>query len=172
MSYIGETDFLIEVNKGNVAGHTLIHKFGRNALAGTSNEDVRYGGGTLTPLTAATTIEAISASANDTSAGSGARTIKIWGVDINFAEVEATITMNGTTVTTATAQTFLRVNKARVITTGTYDVANDGDITIRVVSAGATQIVIEAGTGVSQTTHYTIPAGKTGYFNWEDRSKR
>ena len=31
MTYIGHSDFLIEVAKGNVAGHSLVHKFGRNA---------------------------------------------------------------------------------------------------------------------------------------------
>ena len=30
MAYLGPRDFLIEVQKGNVAGHSIIHKFGRN----------------------------------------------------------------------------------------------------------------------------------------------
>ena len=30
MSYIGNKDFLIEVQKGNVVGHSMVHKFGRN----------------------------------------------------------------------------------------------------------------------------------------------
>ncbi len=156
-------DWLREVNKGRIQGHSLIHKFGRNAAAGTSEEDIHYGGGALVPLTAAVTIEAISASAADAAAGAGARTIQIWGLDINFEPINEVITMNGIAASTATTQSFLRVFKVRVLTTGTYNAANTGDITVRVSSAGATQVTVEAESGVSQTTHYTIPAGFTAY---------
>lgn len=157
-------DYLLEVNQGHISGHELIHKFGRNASAGTSEEDIHYGGGTLTPLTSASTMEAVSDNVDDTSTGAGARTIQIWGVDGSFIEVTETITMNGTTASTATTTSFLRVYRARVITVGTYDGSNTGTVTIRVSGAGATQLVLEPDSGVSQTSHYTVAAGHTAYL--------
>jgi hypothetical protein len=47
MSYISNKDFLIEVAKGNVAGHAIVNKFGRNpdVDTGTDPEDVWTQGG-------------------------------------------------------------------------------------------------------------------------------
>lgn len=157
-------EFYQEVNLGTVPGHSLVHKFGRNPDAGTSSEDIHYGGGVLTPLVAAATMEAISGDAEDDVDGDNARTIRIWGIDGSFNIVTADIIMNGTSVTTATTQEFLRVYRARILTCGTYNVDNAGDIIIRVSSAGATQLTMEAGTGVSQTSHYTVEVGYTAYI--------
>lgn len=61
-------DFLIEVAKGNIAGHSFVHKFGKNEDLGTgAREDIWDGGGTygFWPLTAQS-MELLSSSANDT----------------------------------------------------------------------------------------------------------
>ena len=157
-------NFFLEVARGNVAGYSGIHKFGRNVAAGTSEEQIQFGGGTLVPLTAAVNIEAISDDANDTAAGSNARTIRIWGVDGNFNAITEDITLAGLSASTATTQTFLRVYRGRVLTTGTYNTKNVGNIFIRVSGAGAIQATIVADTSVTETTHYTIANGYTGYL--------
>lgn len=156
--------FLYAVNAGLVAGHRLIHKFGRNVAAGVSNEDIQYGGGKKTPLTTAVTMEAVSGSANDAIAGTHARRIRIWGTSAQFVEITEDIELAGLTPSAATSQVFLNVYRARILDTGTYNVANDGDITVRVSGAGSTELVMQAGTSVSQTSHYTVPLGHTGFL--------
>lgn len=166
-------DFLIEVARGNVAGATIVHKFGRNGdIANGTSEDINSQGGIYVWPTSPMTLEAISASANDDSGGTGARVITIQGLDENFDAVEEDITMNGTSASVATTATFIRVNRAFVKTAGTYSStsvgANAGTITVRIESAGATQILIELEgalpIGQSQIARYTVPNGKTAYM--------
>ena len=97
-------------------------------------------------------------------AGSNARTIRIWGVDGSFNAITEDITLAGLSASTATTQTFLRVYRGRVLTNGTYNTKNAGNISIRVSGAGAIQATIVADTSVTETTHYTIADGYTGYL--------
>ena len=73
MSYLGNSDFLTEVAKGNVAGNSIIHKFGKNISTNTSFTPVSIGGIYQTPQAgSATTLRIKSGgNANDTAAGSG-----------------------------------------------------------------------------------------------------
>ena len=67
MSYIPASDYALEVGKGNVAGVTTEHKFGRNSSIGTATapEDVWDAGGLWVPPTAARIHDIVSSSAND-----------------------------------------------------------------------------------------------------------
>lgn len=165
--------YLIEVARGNIVGATIVHKFGRNGdIANGTSEDIISQGGTYAWLQSATTLEAISSSVNDDSGGTGARVITVQGLDENFDAVEEDITMNGTSVSIATTATFIRVNRAFVKDAGTYASTsaggNAGTITVRIVSAGATQIEIALigaiAVGQSQIARYTVPNGKTAYI--------
>lgn len=161
------------LSEGVDNGFSHVNKFGRVLNYGTSIVDVTD---LSTPavyawLTTPVALEAISSSANDTAAGTGARTIVVQGLDGDFNECEATITMNGLSASTATTQTFIRVHRAYVATSGTYGTttagSHIGNITIRVESAGAIQIYLPASpapVGQSNVARYTIPAGKTGYL--------
>lgn len=125
------------------------------------NEDVDAGATeTVWPLgglyalpsaAAATTI--VSASANDTSAGTGARTVKVTGLDASRNVITETATMNGITPVALTAQ-FLRINKIEVMTAGS-GLVNDGLITVQINSANAGGIA--AGTGISNDGFYSMP---------------
>jgi hypothetical protein len=165
VTWLGSTtSYGLEVARGNRPGVTAERKFGRSAAVGTSNTVISGVGGAAPYMpTTAVTVEAISASANDTAAGTGARTIVIAGLDANFAYATATITMAGTGATSATAGTFSRVYRAYVDTAGTYGGNNAGAITVRASGAGTSFLTIDAGMGQSQTTHYCVPAGRTAY---------
>jgi hypothetical protein len=153
-------DIHTEIAKGNITGHASVHKFGFNGAVGTTEVDITNFGN-ITWLTSASTLEAISDSANDDSDGVGARTIYLEGLDINYVALTETIIMNGTSATTATTGSFIRLNRAYVVTCGTYTGTNDGDITIRVSGAGATMGFIETDEGQTQQSNYTVAAGKT-----------
>ena len=171
MSYNPSQDFLIEVAKGNVAGHSLVNKFGFNAAVGSTLQPIADGAVYQTPTTAQS-LEMVSSDANDTSAGSGARTLEIQGLDASFALQIVTVAMNGTTAAAVTG-TWMRVFRMRVLTSGTYATqavgSHVGILTLRVAAAGATWATIGLSAssfpiGQTEIGCYTIPAGYTGYL--------
>jgi len=167
------SNHLFPLADGPCNGFTFINKFGRVLNYGTSIVDVNAAStpAVYTWLTTAVTLEAISSDANDTSNGTGARTIIVQGLDENFEECSATITMAGLSASTATTQKFIRIHRAYVATSGTYASttagSHIGNITIRTSGAGAAHIYMNAATapvGQSLCARYTIPANKTGYL--------
>lgn len=164
-------NWLIEVNKGDIEGHEIIHKFGDNDLVGTSFVPVADSGIYQTPSTLQS-LEIISSSANDTSAGSGARTVTVYGInDTNgsWTRDNETVTLNGTTLVALTKQWY-RIFRIRVDTSGTYANAtatsHNSTITLRGAGVGATWGTVNSdsgfGLGTSQIGVYTIPKGYTG----------
>ena len=169
------SDYDIDIARGSVGHMGVVHKFGRNEDLGTAIEDVWTVGGTYIWETIASTLEAISTSANDDAGLTGARSITVEGLDENFEEVSEVIVMNGTTVTLETTTTFIRVNRLYVEDAGSYHTGtvtggSAGDITLQRSGAGNIQGEIlrtDAGAvvwgfGQSQVGRYTVPAGKTG----------
>ena len=69
--------FLIEVVKGNIPGHTLRHRFGKG-LVGTTMVPIASSLKYPTP-TAAVTLEVVSSDADDTAAGAGAQEVTVLG---------------------------------------------------------------------------------------------
>jgi len=164
-------EFLIEVAKGNVAGHSIVNKFGFNDSVGSTLAPITDGAVYQTP-TSAIALEILSSDANDTSAGSGARTVTIEGLDSNFDEQSETITMNGTSVVAA-ASSYTRIFRMYVATSGTYATSmagsHAGAITLRTASAGATWATLALSVssfpvGQTEIGIYTIPSGYTGYL--------
>jgi hypothetical protein len=165
-------DYLIEVSKGNVPGASIAHIVGSNSDVTTTLVPVTDNAIFRTP-TSSVTLEAISTSANDTAAGTGARSIRvkyIKGSDWTIAE--AVIAMNGLTATTETIPDVIRVLEAKVETSGSYadqiTSSHAGVITIREVGAGQEwariQVVGGFGYGKTGIGAYTVPAGKTAYI--------
>jgi hypothetical protein len=156
-----ELSFALDIAKGNIAGLSSVNKFGFNDQVPTSFEVIALGSANFTYPTSAGTVTVVSDDADDTSAGTGARTIKIQGLDGNYDFQEETITMNGTTSVNST-NTFLRVNRMEVLTAGS---SNGMEGTITATIGGNEQSRMEAEYD-NQTlqANYTIPAGKTGYL--------
>jgi hypothetical protein len=160
----GATDgnFLIEVAKGNIAGHTVIGRFGANESVGTTFETITGQGGLYTFAAAAQQVNVVSTSVNDTSAGTGARTVVISGLNSSHVETSETITMNGTTNVLST-NSYLRQDLSICVTVGTVGV-NDGVITVTQQTSGTIMSQINVGDGRSLMAVFTIPAGKTGFI--------
>jgi len=161
-----EIDFYLAVAKGDFTGYSNVSKFGYNPTIGsTAYESIWEGSNAYPWQTVADQLEVLSSDANDTSAGTGARTVELQGLDSSWNLLTETVTMNGTSAVTTTGS-FLRIFRARVVTAGT-SLRNEGDITIRDQDTSTTRALITNGTtaGMGQTLMavYTIPAGKTGY---------
>lgn len=153
------TDLLL-VTTGNVGGAARVNQYGRNADVDIASvpEDLIEQGGLYQWRATAGPVRCVSSSANDAAAGTGARIVRLIGLDANFLEIREDVVLNGVTPVDST-QSFLRLNYAIVVSGGSSKV-NAGTITLS-VPAGATLNVILPGNGVIRSTHYTVPAGKT-----------
>lgn len=145
-------------------GYQPIQKFGRNPDLDTLDGEVLiwHSGTTYPYQTSAQTIEALSASADDAAAGTGAQKVKISGLDENWDVIHEEVTLDGVTPVTTT-QTFLRVYRAAVTDVGSGNI-NAGDITIRVSPGGSTLASLPAGEGSTFLSLLPIPRGHEGYL--------
>jgi hypothetical protein len=158
--------FELQVARGQIQAHSLVTIAGYNSNVDTSWAMITPVGNLSYPA-AALQMTVSSADADDTSAGTGARTVLITGLDANYAVISETVTMNGQTAVTTT-NSFLRINAMLVTTAGT-SLANEGIIYIGTgtVTSGVPATVynvIAAGFNNATSSQYTVPAGYTGYL--------
>lgn len=155
ISSYGTTEpFELQVERGQVGWHSNVNVQGYNA----SHGDV---------------FRAVWEKSNDTayvfpesalamtfsSTQSETCTVRVFGLDANYVIKTATVTFSGSTtgVVTTGTDTFFRINAMQVTsgtTTGTLTAANGGTVYAQ----------INAGTGRSQASIYTVPAGHTFYL--------
>lgn len=146
---------------GKVPNHRRFLLLGNNPTIdiATVPEDVWSSGGVYPFINAPVTLEVLSASALDTAAGTGARTVAVNCLDSNWVEVTHVLTLNGVTPVAFPA-TIRAINVAQVITAGSGEV-NAGIITFRDSGGGTTRALIPAGTSQTRAAVYTVPAGHT-----------
>jgi len=159
--------FDLQVSRGQVDGHTYLFQFGQASTV-TTNQSVWATTGVYAFPAAATVMKISSASASDTSAGTGARTVFISGLDANYAQISETVILNGQTAVNTT-NSYLRINDFYVLTCGS------GNTAAGIIYAGTGTVT----TGVPATIYslmpvaynsqtqaiYTVPAGYTAYIS-------
>ncbi|MCP4473425.1 MAG: hypothetical protein GY821_02410, partial [Gammaproteobacteria bacterium] len=180
---------LTEVALGNVEGVSIIRALGeRETMAVTaSGEDIWRGNELTSPVPASHTtiptppsigeqMSLKSSSANDTAAGSGARTIEIHYLDASGAEQEEVVNLNGTTAVDTVATDIRFVQHIHAIDHGT-GLVTAGNVTI--FSKSTTDLIysmISTGGNFSLVPHRMVPAGKTlilrGWHGEEAQDKR
>ena len=160
-TFMNSEDFGLKVARGKERNAYHVNKFGFNTSVGNSFETVSDLGTNFLPTSAAV-ISVVSADANDDDGDTGARSVKIEGLDANYALVDETIALNGTSAVTTT-QTFLRVFRMSVATAGSSK-TNEGQIT---ASHGGTNIaaIHSDNGGQSLMAVYTVPAGYKAYLS-------
>lgn len=168
MSQFGRTEpFGLQVARGQIPNHQSIQIFGYNADVDTSEESVWPDGGTVPHPTVASVLKISSTSASDTSAGTGAQTVFISGLDGDYNVMSETVILNGQTEVNTT-KSYLYVNEFYVLTVGT-DGHNVGTVNAGTgtVTAGVPAVLYDliAPTYNQRTTaHYCVPVGYTGYL--------
>jgi hypothetical protein len=155
------------------SGNT-IRFWGRNPTVGTSVEDLNHYGLTIDPYLTMTTgfaLDLASSSTADAAAGTGARTVRIVGLDANGAYQSQVVTLNGQTKVTDTA-IWTDVWAADVVSTGTGK-TNAGDIYIIKTGTGGTftagvpatvtsgMLKILVGWNTDMNGHFCVPVGST-----------
>ena len=162
-------DYHVDISRGRIRGASIVHKFGHNEGIGTTYVPISDDGIYQTP-TSLTSLELVSSDANDSSAGTGARTVIVEGIGENWEEVSETVTLNGITAVALTTD-FLRVYRMYVETSGTYATQSAGShvgiLTLRVAGAGAEWASIQVSgfpLGQTEIGAYTVPAGKVAFI--------
>ena len=173
-AYISQTqfgkieDFNLQVARGQIQGHKTLFKFGNNPDSNGTLETVWSQSSLYVYPTSATAMKVSSTSASDTAAGTGARTIRVDGLNASYNEISEFVTLNGQTPV-LTTNTFIRVFRSFVVTAGSANTAagtiyvGDGVMTAGVPATIYAEIPI----GENQTLMalWTVPAGYTLYLS-------
>jgi len=161
---VSSIPYLYDIAKGLVPTHDPLLKFGTRMSVAAATQSVVWEGPTALYVYMATAqqLKVTSTSAEDSSTGTGIRTLIIYGLDANFAEINETITMNGLTAVTTT-KSFLRVYRAFGVTCGT-SLTNVGTISIKNNAETVTQVIINPNDSQTLMTLWTVPAGKVAYL--------
>jgi len=172
ISRVGTSEpFDLQLAREQISFHKTQFKFGFNPDIDNTLETVWAQGGLYSYLSAATVLKISSSSTADTSAGTGARTVTISGLDANYDEISETITLNGQTAVNSTLS-YLRINRMVVRSAGTGGqnagviYAGTGTVTTGVPANKYATIAI----GDNQTLMalWTVPRGYTAYLTQTD----
>lgn len=148
------------IELGLVKGVERDSKYGWNLDIDSSvAETIWPQGGSFIATTAAEPILVVSSSANDTAAGTGARTVRLYCITDDFSEVLETVTLNGTTPV-ASSNSCRYLNRLVILSSGSGN-TNEGEITTSQQTSGITLLTIPATIGISQGCFYVVPKGKT-----------
>lgn len=88
----------------------------------------------------------------------GAWTVTVEGLDANFEEQSETVNLNGQ-IANALTNTYIFVQRMYIATAGTGGV-NEGVITCRIASGGATQLTMAINDNESQSANFIVPANR------------
>lgn len=159
---------------GNQPAITQVFLHGKNGGIPATLETVWTESAVYTPLSAALSSPyCASSDANDTSAGTGARTVTVTGIDTSFAPFTEVVIMNGQTSVVLATTNILLFNSMEVTTAGSGGLnagiiqcgtgANTaGDPAVTHAHLPISSITTVAGAGNKSASFiYGVPAGKT-----------
>lgn len=168
ISRFGLTEpFALQVGRGQITGHSVIHVFGHNPDVDATEVTVWPATGLLTHPASPTVMTLSSSSAADTDAGTGARTVYILGINGTGGYVSETVTLNGQTAV-STTHSYDSIERMTVMSVGSGGV-NAGVIYLGTgtVTTGVPAVVYSAmgiGDNLALVGHWTCPVGYTGYL--------
>lgn len=162
-------DASLDVSRGLYADKFTVRKFGHHgSVPSGSFEDIWAYGGVDATINWATTDEKFyvlaGGNSNDTSAGTGCRSIQVEYLDLNGDTQQEQLILAGASASNQTAFTGRRVNRAWCDTAGTIMGNNTGRIIIANVTTGLVIATIEAGIGQTENPFYTVPNDCTCYL--------
>jgi hypothetical protein len=151
-------DYYDSISLGLIAGCFRAFGVGYNPNVSPAGlpADAWGGSGQFNFMDVAADVEFVSTSANDTAAGTGARTVAFNVLDENY--VAKTIIVNTNGLTPVPVGNILASNGSRAILVGSNN-SNVGDLILRDVSGGTIRGIILAGVGISRQASYTVPTG-------------
>jgi len=168
MSFRTQSEFLLEVEKGNIPGHSILRAFGERENVGTTStgEDIWRGTATSvpTPDSAGEQMEIVSSDPNDIAGGTGVRSVLVTYLDASGNEQTTVVPTSGTAPVALTSSDVRFVQSMSTFEVGSNGVA-EGDITIYKQGAATTiYSLIENGGNMALLPHRMVPSGKTLYI--------
>ena len=168
ISRFGLTEpFELQVGRGQITGHSVVHVFGHNPDVDTTEVTIWPATGLLVHPAAPTIMKISSSSADDTSSGTGARTVYILGINGTGGYVSETVTLNGQTAVNT-------VNQYDAIETMSVMSVGSGGVNAGIIYAGTGTVTagvpavpysaIGVGDNLSLVGHWSCPVGYTGYL--------
>jgi hypothetical protein len=166
------TNPFLETSRGAISGYSGVDKFGRNTDVDTGAfEDIWDGGATWAAPTVPRVHNMTSTDGSDTSAGDGARTVQVYGLDSDGLLQNEIVTLAGTAIV-ATDGTYSMVHRMVVRSAGTI-AQNVGIIKATAVTDATVTAQISAGQNQTLMAIYQIPSDKTGYLmSWYSSMNR
>ena len=170
MSYFGPKDFYLEIARGNVPGITCVNKFGEAPSGVQTTATDIWDRADATPTqqiwiapTQARTHTIASSDANDTDGGTGARTVRVWGLTSwTTVEVSEDVTMD-TASPPVTSNSYVIIHRMRVLTSGATSV-NIGTITATATGDATVTATIRPSEGTTHMAIYGFPSIQTAYL--------
>ena len=155
----GET--LLDFSRGLQHGKETWRRFGLNANVASGVFSDIWTPAIIYPWpVAAEPLRVRAGNAADVDAtGAGARTIFIEGLDADWNYITDILSLAGASLSANTANSYMRVLRVSVLTSGTYTKANTGIIAIENASTNALLAQIEANKGQTQMTQFSVKAG-------------
>ncbi len=153
------TDFELSVRAKRVPGYRIFDMWGLNPDVDVGTEDIWANGGVRAVDPATGTVTLVSTSANDTSAGTGARTARLFGLDGSGNPQSESMSLNGTSNVTS-VNSYSEIYALEILTVGSNG-ASVGNISATLDSSQLA--FIAAGDGHSRLTQRTVRAGYRGY---------
>lgn len=155
--YIFSAPWEMQVARGKIPGVSLVNLYGYQATVDGDWIPVWENATAYTyPSAAGETMTLYSSSASDTNV-----TVLIDGLDANYVMQSETLVLTNGTIGVNTTKQYRRINNMRIIGTvnaiGILRLSNTGKTT--------TYAQIAIGTGKTQWSMYTVPAGYTFYLN-------
>ena len=148
--------FELQVARGQIMGHEVVNVFGYASAVSTTFVSVWENNAAYVFPTVASTMVVSSSSVSDTVVS-----VQIFGLDVNYNRITEVVALNGTTGVT-TVNSYFRINNV-ITTIGTAV----GTITVKNVG-GTTYAQITIGSGKTNMSVYTVPAGYTAYLTQFD----
>lgn len=155
ISRFGKTEpFGLQVERGQIGWHSNVNVQGYNVLhdgefraVWEKSNDTNY----VYPASAVTMT--FSSTQSETC------TMRVFGLDADYVIKTATVTFSGSTngVVSSGTSTFFRINAMQIVSGATVG-------TITATNSGTVYAQINAGTGRSQASIYTVPAGYTFFL--------
>lgn len=169
---VSSDPFGIRVGNGEISGYECIDKFGHNPAVGATPVPISSGGLWPTPqVAAATTLRIKAGNANDTAAGSGARSVTIEGLTATGVKVTETLITAGASAGAVSVNSYIRLYRAYVTSSGTYAAvgaeSHAADIVIENSAGTEDWIVvpkIDIAFGQSMVSLFTVPLGKKAFI--------
>lgn len=163
VNVIESINLMLEISRGNVSGMSPINKFGHNPNVGNSAlEDIWNGSEESLWPSVAEKVNVNGTDSNDTSGGTGARTIQLFGLDSLWNRITEILPMGGLT-SILSLKSYLRLYRAKILTAGSAG-HNLADIHIIQETSGIKLIDLPATQNQSQSTQFSVPADHTLYI--------